>query len=344
MNRAGRPRRSARRIVAAAVIVFTTFIAGGTAHADPAGPTDYRSEILTIEPPTETVTIEVIGGDSFIQLTVEPGTEVLIKGYFGEPYLRFLTDGTVEENRNSPTTYQNEERYGSDAPDFASADADPDWVPVGDDGTFAWHDHRAHWMQPIRPAGQEPGDRIVEAVIPILVDDVEVEVTVISTWQPEPSVVPALLGGIVGALSVGTAIWLSRRTSAWAVALIPVALAATIAGWWQFTSLPAETDPRLVWPLLPSLALIASVAALPLRRHSAFTALAAGLVASSQLMIWAFVKRDGLTAAIVPTNAPQWFERLVLVAAFVAGVGGTAIALVRLFSKNPGTRAVAATT
>ena len=125
MNRTGRRRLPTRRLVAAAVIVFMTLLAGGTAHADPAGPTDYRSEILSIEPSTPSVSFEVIGGDSFVQMTADPGTEVLVTGYFGEPYLRFLADGTVEENRNSPTTYQNEERYGSDAPDFASADADP---------------------------------------------------------------------------------------------------------------------------------------------------------------------------------------------------------------------------
>ena len=180
-------------------------------------------------------------------------------GYFGEPYLRFLPGGEVQENRNSPTTYQNEERYGSDAPDFAQPDADPDWVTVADDGTYAWHDHRAHWMQPIRPAGKAPGDRIVEQVIPLVVDGDEVDVTVISTWQDEPSMLPAALGVIIGLISMGGAFWLSRRGPSWAVALVPVAALATIAGWWQYTSFPPETGPRLIWGLLPTIALAASV-------------------------------------------------------------------------------------
>jgi hypothetical protein len=327
-----------------AIVGLVLLASAGTVHADPAGPTDYRSEILSIEPPTSAVTLEVIGGDSFIQLRADPAAEVLVLGYFAEPYLRFLPGGEVQENRNSPTTYQNEERYGSDAPDFARADAAPDWVTVAEDGTYAWHDHRAHWMQPIRPAGKAPGDRIVEQVIPLVVDGVDVDVTVISVWQAEPSMVPAILGVGFGAVSVGVAFWLSRRTAAWAVALVPIASAATAAGWWQYTSLPAETGPRLIWPLLPSIALVASLAGAALARRSPFAAVAAGLIAACQLTVWAFVKRDGLTAAIVPTDAPQWFERFSLTAAFVVGVGGVAIALVQLFSGNPGTKPVAATT
>ncbi|WP_040492841.1 hypothetical protein [Ilumatobacter nonamiensis] len=339
------PRRLGHRTpVVAAIVAIVLLLGGGTAHADPAGPTDYRSEILSIEPATPSIAIDVIGGDSFVRLRAESGTEVMVLGYFGEPYLWFLPDGDVRENQNSPTTYQNEERYGADAPDFASADAEPDWETVASAGTYAWHDHRAHWMQPIRPAGQEPGDQILEQVIPIEVDGDPVSVTVISTWEPEPSMLPAIAGGIVGAIVVGAAAWWSRRNAAWAVALTPIALAATLAGWWQYSSLPSETDPRLVWPLLPALALAACVAAVPLRTRSPFAALAAGLVASSELIVWAFIKRDGLSAAIVPTDAPQWFERFVLVAAFVAGVGGVAIALYRLFLATPGTTAAAAAT
>jgi len=328
--------------VATVVLVLLGF--GGTAHADPAGPTDYQTEILSIDPPTPSITLSVIGGDSFIQLKASPEADVVVLGYFAEPYLRFRSGGEVQENRNSPTTYQNEERYGADAPEFATPDADADWVTVADDGTYAWHDHRAHWMQPIRPAGKAPGDRIVEQVIPIVVDGDEVDVTVISTWQSEPSLVPAVAGVAIGGLVVAGAAWLSRRTPTWPVALLPVAAIAAIAGWWQYLSLPSETGPRLIWPLLPSIAVVASASAGLLGRRSPFAAVAAGLVAGSQLAIWAFVKRDGLTAAIVPTDAPQWFERLALTSAFTVGVGALVIAGVQLFSGSLGTKQVAAAT
>jgi hypothetical protein len=336
-----------RWTVAFVLAILVSLGTGGTVRADPAGPTDYLSEILSVEPSTSSVSFEVIGGDSFIQMTTDSGTDAMVVGYCGEPYLWFLPDGTVRENSVAPTTAQNEERYGNDdaaACTAESADVPPDWDDVASDGTFAWHDHRAHWMQPIRPAGAEPGDQILEQVIPVTVDGDEIAVTVISTWQPEPSMVPAILGAVFGALVAAGAFVVSRRSSGWAVALVPVALAATVAGWWQYSSLPPETDPRLVWPLLPTLATLAAVAAPLLARRSAFAATAAGLVASAELLVWAFVKRDGLTAAIVPTDAPQSFERFVLVLAFVAAIGGLTIAIERLFFATPGTRTAVATT
>ena len=84
--------------------------------ADPAGPTDYRSEVVSVDPATADIEVEIIGGDSFVQLTAQPGTDVIVVGYRGEPYLWFRPDGTVAENRNAPTTYQNLSRYGSEAP------------------------------------------------------------------------------------------------------------------------------------------------------------------------------------------------------------------------------------
>ena len=294
-------RRSSRSIIGLVLLA-----SAGTVHADPAGPTDYRSEILSIEPPTSSVTLEVIGGDSFVQLSADPAAEVLVLGYFAEPYLRFLPGGEVQENRNSPTTYQNEERYGSDAPDFAQADADPDWVTVADDGTYAWHDHRAHWMQPIRPAGKAPGDRIVEQVIPLVVDGADVDVTVISVWQDEPSMVPAILGAghrriLRSASRSGCRAEPRRgplRSFRWRCWSRPSPDGGSTrrsrrrpARGWSGRCCRRSRSSRRWWRR-------------PLARRSPFSAVAAGLVAASQLAIWAFVKRDGLTAAIVPTDAP----------------------------------------
>ena len=108
---------------------------------------------MSITPPTATVEVEVIGGDSFVQLTATPGTEVLVEGYQQEPYLRFRTDGVVEENQRAPTTYLNASRFGGgDVPAGADPALPPDWKQVATGGTFAWHDHRAHWMDP-QPAG-----------------------------------------------------------------------------------------------------------------------------------------------------------------------------------------------
>ncbi len=241
------------------------------------------------------------------------------------------------ENRNSPTTYVNEERYaGVDVPAFATRDAEPDWVEVASDGRYSWHDHRAHWMQSVAPFGKSVGDRIVEDRIGLIVDGVEVDVEVISTWQPEPSPLPAI-GGAAAALTLAAvAVFRWRATRAWMLVLAPLATLAVVAGVAQYTSLPSETGPRLVWIALPIIAVVATIAAVVSESRTAtLAAHGAALIAAVQLVVWGLVKRDGLTAAIVPTSAPGWFDRLAVAGALVGGVALVALALVALFGPQP---------
>ena len=306
-------------------IATVAVLPSGTALADPAGPTDYRSEIAAIEPPTGGFTIEILGGDSFVLLTAEPGTTVEVPGYGAEPYLRFDADGTVLENRNAPTTYQNEERYGTDFPDFASPDAEPDWIEVGDDGSYAWHDHRAHWMQPIRPAGKQPGDQILEQVIPLVVDGRDVEVVVTSTWLPAPSRAPLLAGFVVA--GAGLAVAELRRRSGGSIAPVaaPVAALALVVGWWQFRSFPAETGPRLLWWALPLVALVLSLVALAVSRRDRFWSATASMFGGALLVAWGMTKRDGLDAAIAATDAPDWLDRFAVTLSLLGGLGLAAL-------------------
>ncbi len=323
-----------RRLVARSLVggLALAVLFATPAHADPAGPTDYRSEVVAIEPPTEEVTVEIIGGDSFVELTAAPGTEVLVVGYAGEPYLLFGADGAVSENRNAPTTYQNASRYGADAPTDLDSAAVPDWREVAADHRWAWHDHRAHWMQTTRPLGASPGDQILEAVIPLEVDGNDVAVTVASTWQPAPSALPAWIGAASGIVLVGGAVVSRRRgarTSQW---LLPPAVLATVVGVWQFTSLPSETGPRLVWWLLPAIAsACAAGAVLAEWRGHRFWADAAMLAVGVELVSWGWIKRDGLSAALIPTDAPGWLDRYTVAMALAGGAGFAALALAALF-------------
>lgn len=321
------------RLLAAAAAGLTVGLAiGAPALADPAGPTDYRSEVVAVEPSMPTIEVGIIGGDSFFELTAAPGTEVFVIGYQGEDNLWFRADGAVWENRNSPSTYLNEDRLaGGEIPAHATADAEPDWRQVASDGNFAWHDHRAHWMQDARPFGLGPGDQILESVIPLVVDGVDVEITVISTWQPAPSPVPAIVGLIAG-VALGAAVWVLRRSRLVLAVAAPAVALALVVGVWQFLSLPPETEPRLVWWVLPAIAVVSSAVGLVAAwRGSTFVAEAAMLLVGVELAIWGFVKRDGLSAAIVPTDAPQALDRFATTLALGAGVTFAAVALAALF-------------
>ena len=308
------------------------------AAADPPGPTDYQSSIAAVEPPVTGVEATMIGGDAFLQIRVDSGIHVVVLGYRGEPYVQFLPDGTVEENQASPSTYLNEDRYAeTEVPAEASYDAEPQWEVVATNGRWAWHDHRTHWMNPARPLGSEPGDQILEAVVPLTVDGADVSLTVVSVWQEAPSALAGIAGAVVGlALLVGLIAWLGRGRGA-TVGVAATALVALAMGWWQVSSVPNETGPSALLYLLPAAALVLSGAGLLLWRERMATF---GFVAAVPLAMWGFLKRDGIVRAIIPTDAPLSLDRAVTAAALVVGV---AAALVLFWVVSRGGAAAAPT-
>ncbi len=315
-------------------IVGVVLLGAGPAAADPPGPTDYQTEIVSIEPPAD-IDMGVIGGDSFLEMAVLGSIDVVVLGYEAEPYLRFDADGTVYENLRSPTRYLNEDRYGArEIPPDASADAEPQWERVDDDAHYAWHDHRAHWMNPSRPVGRSPGDQILEAVVPIEVDGVPVSVTVQSTWLPAPSVWPAVLGGVVGAALVAMGLLLAGGRFV-GVPLALTAAAALAMGWMAYSSVPAEAGASLLLWALPATAVVVAVAgAIALARGPSF--MGAGLMAAGglELVLWAWTRWDALVRAIVPTDAPEDLDRAVITAALVVGLGSLVIGALRLFESS----------
>ncbi len=281
----------------------------GPAAADPAGPTNYQTSVEEVVPPTGAFDISIVGGDSFLLLEQREPVTISVNGYNREPYLRFLPDGTVERNRRSPATYLNTDRYGdigsSNLPDDASADADPEWEVVADDGVYAWHDHRAHWMLANPPLGLGPGDQILDDTIPVEVDGSPIDVRVVSFWQPAPSPLPAIIALVV-AVGIGVGAWRSRRFL-W-LALLVGALPALVAGYTEYSSLPAATEPSPVPWILPLIALMAAIAAFIARSKPA-TSLPLLMGGAAALVVFAVSRLDSLSKAILPTSLPFWFER-----------------------------------
>jgi hypothetical protein len=317
---------STARLVAVAAGVVVTLVPAGAVGADPPGPTDYETVVVGIEPATPTITVEMIGGDSFVQLTVQRGVEALVLGYSDEPYLRFRSDGTVEENRQSPTVAQNEDRYGEASEASGDPSAPPEWVAVSNNGTYAWHDHRAHWMSPDPPPGFERGQAIQDGVIPLVVDGVTVRINVTTTWQEAPSRVPLVAGAIVAGFAVMVVLSMRARL-AWV--LVAGAAAAGATGWVQVNSVPASTGPSIIWWLLPAVAGVSAVIAVPLGRSVAGYSLV--LLGGIELALWVFMRRDGLTRSLLPTDAPFWLDRGVTTGAAVAAAAGIAAAVVGMF-------------
>ncbi len=308
------------------------------AGADAAGPSNYQSEIVSIDPALPGLDVTMIGGDSFISLEAPPWVEVVVIGYRGEPYVRFLPSGIVEENQLSPSKFLNEERFGETAiPTEATAEAEPVWKAVDDDGTWAWHDHRTHWMNRRPPPGAKRGDQIQEGVIPLFVDGQEVDVTVASYWLPAPSPIAVLVGGAVGLVVAGLG-WVHPARRGWMI-LAPCLGLSFVVGVWQVLSLPPETGPSPLNWLLPLVGLLA-LAVLPLvqgtdrSKAQSQVVLATGLVlvGAVNLALWGLMRRAGLMAAILPTDAPAGLERISIAVAAIVGVGLSVHATRGLFS------------
>lgn len=318
-----------RALLGTAIVVMLSFATITAAAADPPGPTDFQSEVTEIDPATSGISVEIIGGDSFVLLEVDDGVTVEVVGYQGEPYLRFLSDGTVEENELAPSKYLNEDRYAAgELPSIADASAQPIWQVVSRDGSFAWHDHRTHWMNPEPPPGNAPGDQIIEGVVPLLVDGAEVDVTVVSVWQMAPSSLPVVLGFTVGLL---LAYAMLRRGEVYVVAIVlMLAVATTLVGAAAYLSVPAETSPPWSLWVFPVTSSLLSLLVLFGRDRSGWIARQQRtlvLIAGLELVGWGVAHWGWLWPSILPTTLPYWIDRFVASAALVGAIGAAAAVL-----------------
>ncbi len=318
---APKPRRSLKKVVSLSLLALLAMVVTApAAMADAAGPTNYRTDIVSVEPATSAVRVEIIGGDAFLSLEQLEPVEIIVLGYKSEPYLRFDPDGTVYENRRSPAVWLNQDRYGNEGlPDFADPAARPEWYQVADNGSYAWHDHRSHWMNSQPPPSAQAGDQVLEASVPIDVDGERVTIIVASYLLDSPSVVPSAAGIALG-LGAAVAGWRLTQSKRAAIGLLAAALAA-ILGTVAFLSVPAETGPsQLLW-LLPTAAVIATLVQLLIRNRTATTVYLDGLtaVAGATLGAWGIVRFDALRRALIPTEAPASLDRLIIGLALVIG-------------------------
>ncbi|HYZ98262.1 MAG TPA: hypothetical protein VE575_05885 [Acidimicrobiales bacterium] len=299
-----------RVLVAAAILVL---LAGAEpAGADPARPTDYRSEVTSVDPATEDIEIRVVGGDAFLQVEAEPGHEVVVLGYQDEPYVRIAPDGTVDRNLRSQATYINDDRYGGGAiPPDVDPDAEPRWETVDDDGEYTWHDHRIHWMSPERPPGHAPGDVISVSglddwTVPLAVDGSPVVVHGTLRW--EEGTTPALWFGAAAAVAAALALAARGRTLApIAAALAVAAAAAMVVGAAEYAAIPAGAGGSPVEVAVPAAALAAALVALWRRRHT--SGAVAALASLALLAGWALLRIEVLLRPVLPTDLAPGLDR-----------------------------------
>ncbi len=181
------------------LLVLGALAGPAAAHGRGSDATNYSSTI-TSSPDLQGVEFRTYGGDEYLGVTNTSDAEIVIEGYQQEPYLRVGPDG-VFENRQSPATYINAERYGGNTPEGVDPAAEPEWVRVGDGPTVLWHDHRIHWMSPqLAPAITDPDVATTvyeEWAVPFGVGEVDYEVVGTLRWVPGSSPWPWLAAALV---------------------------------------------------------------------------------------------------------------------------------------------------
>ncbi len=312
-------------------MVAVVHLAGPAAWADPPGPTHYQSSVTSIrfadgDAGVTGIDVEIIGGDSYFVVRVEPGVRLEVPGYDAEPYLRFREDGTIEVNERSPAHWLNDARYGGadvEVPVDADPDAPPLWRVVGDGGEYAWHDHRIHFMSPQLPRHIDPAagteQHVMDWRIPMRVDGQDALVEGQLAWRPSEGVATPVIMMLVAL--AGTAVLVARRVTGPGVLLGVGAATALVVGTSFVTGLPlgADGDPAL--PGLPLAAAAVGAAGGLLRRTRARTGASVLAIAGVPLLVWSIALSGALYRPIVPSALPPVLVQAGIAIGAAAGVG-----------------------
>ena len=288
------------------VMAVLALLVPANAAAHGRGPTVALDDRLIVAATPPGLHARVLDGDRSLQLTVDGDRTVVVRGYLGEPMIRFA-NGSVSANRSSPT---------------ATADR---VVPVGDGWsrvaagrTFAWHDHRL--APPPDPTG-----RLQRWSVPLTVDGRAAVIAGTFTHVPPPDLLPWLLGAAAG---LGALLVAARRRAAargtLALALAAAAGACALVAIGAFAVRDAPTG-GVQWFQLGSGAVVGVVAAVVLARtrgqRRANAAGVIGALAAAAMLGSLSIFRHGVVISALPAG----LARLACAAAVVAGLGAAAI-------------------
>jgi len=319
------------------------------------GPTNFVTEITSVSPPLEGLEVRVLGFGDRLELRNRSGTEVVVLGYEGEPYLRIGPDG-VYENRRSPATYLNADRRARvDVPDEADPTADPRWERVSGGTTARWHDHRVHWMGAGDPAAvaRDPGiGHLIYPrwTVPLRAGDSEVEVAGTLRWLPGPSRWPWLAAAVAAAVAMAAAAIWRRGAATWLLAGLVASLVAvdvwhTVGLAWAPGSSTSPASRLLqggIGPLVAWTVGIAGVVFLLGRRHASRRlagAYLAGLSAAVVLLVGGIGDLAVLSRSQVAFAGGPGAARVAVastIALALAGIGVAAIVVARVPAGQPG--------
>ncbi len=289
---------------------------------DAVQPRDTQSVIESVTPALPNgVKFSIVGSDTFVRVE-SVGHDVQVQGYEDEPYLRIDKEGTVQVNDSSQTTVLNSERYGNvDLTEFKKSDI-PKWRTIATNGIAMWHDHRSHWMNPVKPATIDDKGTVLQWTIPITVDGVVTEVDGALYLRDSPS----LLWWLVSLISLLLAGILSlKNPRALRLAALLLSASGVLVGTLELIGLPAGARITPILLMFSAGALVLSALAFVGQRIRIASHIAAAMSAGAggAMLVAVWLCSDQVKSAYVPGITQEWAARSTLTA--MAGVGVVAI-------------------
>ena len=314
-------------VVLAGVIVGT--LAGpAAAHGSSSESTNFRSAV-TQAPDIEGITWGVLGGDQYLTVENDTDAEILVQGYDGEPYARIGPEG-VFLNLASKATYLNADRFAEvTLPENVGRGQEPRWDKVSAEPTYAWHDHRVHWMSAqLPPAVTDQGKSALipmgpegtnEWIVPFGHDGQDHEVRGELRWVPPPSPYVWLAIGLV--VTLPALVGLRRGVGRDRVRrlITPAAVVLGVVGLLNIThlvdilALPLPATTKLVSALQTALFIALGLFGAGVARRGrdgAFTALGvgAGGILAGQGLLYLAVLQASQSASVFP----DWSARTIV--------------------------------
>ena len=290
---------------------------------DAVQPRDTQSVIESVAPALpKGVKVSIVGSDTFVRVE-SVGHDVQVQGYEDEPYLRIDKEGTVQVNDSSQTTVLNSDRYGNvDLTEFKKSDI-PKWRTIATNGIAMWHDHRSHWMNPVKPATIDDKGTVLQWTIPITVDGVVTMVDGALYLRSSPSTLWWLVS-LISLLLAG--ILALKNPRALRLATLLLSACGVLVGTLELIGLPAgaRITPILLMFSAGALALSAVAFVGQRMRIASHVAAAMSAGAGGAMLVAVWLCSDQVKFSYVPGLTQEWAARSTLTA--MAGVGVIAIA------------------
>ncbi len=332
-------------VIAGATIALLSVAPPAEAHTvTGVEPTNYASRILAVRPSVPGLSLRLLDLGRRVEVRNRTDEDVVVIGYYGEPYLRVGPAGAFE-NRTSPTRRQNRVSTVTTAtttpatPAAADLEVPPSWRRIRGEPVVRWADQRTRYEGP-RLSG--PKRNIGGWNLVLRRGETDISVSGLLTYVPGQSPLPWVVLTLALAALATAAAW-TKQWGRWLSVALGVLLASDMIHTFgsaaaTYESLAAQMARVLLAGLVTTLAWIIGVAAIPsLQRNHEGGLVTAGGVG---LVIGAFsgITDLGVFAnSQVPSVFPAVAARISVALALGLGVGLVAAAIA-VIARDPALR------